>query len=717
MEKYTGPAFYQTKTKVAGENNRFKAKHETQGDKRVATNLTRKTAYNNSRGFHPRTFPPFRQQGPVVDLKAKYQKLSQQLKKAKTDFILFQDESIASQQELELFDLRQPVVDFETPSKVTTPVKQAEMEAAVVEASPAKAVEDSSEAVVVFEPHELSEQPLTQTETETVADSQPEAAQVAAVIEEEAAKKEEPVVEFEKVKEKQPVKTGDDKQPLATTKPVVQMPTQPKQASIISDVSSEAKQAAGGYERPALTLLPAPISENTEQVTTWVSEQATKLDETLKSFRVDAQVVNWTIGPAVVQFEVKLGRGVKVSKITNLTDDLQLALAVRDVRIEAPIPGKSSVGIEIPNRYARPVNLAEVLGSQAFLEAKSPLTVALGVDLFGNPQVTDLQKMPHGLIAGATGSGKSVFINSMLVSLLYKASPAEVKLILIDPKAVEMAPYQGIPHLLAPVISDAQAAAAALKWVVAEMERRYELLVAAGVRNIEGFNTKAEESGQYGLKLPYIVVVIDELADLMLVASSEVQDYIARITAKARAAGIHLIVATQRPSVDVVTGTIKNNIPTRIAFMVSSQVDSRTIIDTAGAERLLGRGDMLYLGNGSSQPVRLQGTYIGDEIDQVTDFVRSQGQPKYAFDPENLKKKLTEDEKQDKLFPRILDYIVNEEAISTSKLQREFSIGFNRAAGIIDQLEEKQYISRSNGSKPRKVFLTQEGLNKLRAQG
>lgn len=716
MEKYTGPAFYQTKTKVAGENNRFKAKHETQRDKRVATNLTRKTAYNNSRGFHPRTFPPFRQQGPVVDLKAKYQKLSQQLKKAKTDFILFQDESIASQQELELFDLRQPVVDFETPSKVTTPVKQAEMEAAVVEASPAKAVEDSSEAVEVFEPHELSEQPLTQTETETVADSQPKAAQVAAVIE-EAAKKEEPVVEFEKVQEKQPVKTGDDKQPLATTKPVVQMPTQPEPTSIISDVSGEAKQAAGGYERPALTLLPAPISENTEQVTTWVSEQATKLDETLKSFRVDAQVVNWTIGPAVVQFEVKLGRGVKVSKITNLTDDLQLALAVRDVRIEAPIPGKSSVGIEIPNRYARPVNLAEVLGSQAFLEAKSPLTVALGVDLFGNPQVTDLQKMPHGLIAGATGSGKSVFINSMLVSLLYKASPAEVKLILIDPKAVEMAPYQGIPHLLAPVISDAQAAAAALKWVVAEMERRYELLVAAGVRNIEGFNTKAEESAQYGLKLPYIVVVIDELADLMLVASSEVQDYIARITAKARAAGIHLIVATQRPSVDVITGTIKNNIPTRIAFMVSSQVDSRTIIDTAGAERLLGRGDMLYLGNGSSQPVRLQGTYIGDEIDQVTDFVRSQGQPKYAFDPENLKKKLTEDEKQDKLFPRILDYIVNEEAISTSKLQREFSIGFNRAAGIIDQLEEKQYISRSNGSKPRKVFLTQEGLNKLRAQG
>ncbi len=323
--------------------------------------------------------------------------------------------------------------------------------------------------------------------------------------------------------------------------------------------------------------------------------------------------------------------------------------------------------------------------------------------------------MPHGLIAGATGSGKSVFINSLLVSLLYKASPSEVKLVLIDPKAVEMAPYHDLPHLLAPVISDAKAAAAALKWLVNEMEERYQRLAAAGARNLEAYNEKAKAAGEYGLQLPYIVVVIDELADLMMAASSEVQDHIARITQKARAAGIHLLVATQRPSVDVLTGTIKNNIPTRIAFMVSSQVDSRTILDNSGAERLLGRGDMLYLGNGSGQPTRLQGTYIEDEVDAVTDFVRQQGKPKYAFDPDSLKKRAVESEKQDDLLPRVLDYIVNEETISTSKLQRVFSIGYNRAAAIIDDLEAKQYISPAHGAKPRKVFLTQEGLNKLRS--
>ncbi len=447
----------------------------------------------------------------------------------------------------------------------------------------------------------------------------------------------------------------------------------------------------------------------------WVKSQVQTLNETLKAFHVEATVSDWTIGPTVTQFELTLGRGVKVNKITNLNDDLKLALAAKDIRIEAPIPGKSSVGIEIPNKTSRPVMLSEVLCSDKFQEASSPLTVALGVDLFGEPQITDLQKMPHGLIAGATGSGKSVFINSLLVSLLYKASPSEVKLVLIDPKAVEMAPYHDLPHLLAPVISDAKAAAAALKWLVNEMEERYQRLAAAGARNLEAYNEKAKAAGEYGLQLPYIVVVIDELADLMMAASSEVQDHIARITQKARAAGIHLLVATQRPSVDVLTGTIKNNIPTRIAFMVSSQVDSRTILDNAGAERLLGRGDMLYLGNGSGQPARLQGTYIEDEVDAVTDFVRQQGKPKYAFDPDSLKKRAVESEKQDDLLPRVLDYIVNEETISTSKLQRVFSIGYNRAAAIIDDLEAKQYISPAHGAKPRKVFLTQEGLNKLRS--
>ena len=468
------------------------------------------------------------------------------------------------------------------------------------------------------------------------------------------------------------------------------------------------------YQFPDLSLLPEPVIVDDPQMDEWVLQEADVLNETLQAFHVDGTVKDWTIGPTVTQFEITLGRGVKVNKVTNLTDDLKLALAAKDIRIEAPIPGKSSIGIEIPNQKSRPVMLREVLQSQSFQTARSPLTVALGVDLFGKPQVTNLKKMPHGLIAGATGSGKSVFINSLLVSLLYKAKPSEVKLLLIDPKAVEMAPYQKIPHLLAPVISDPKSAAEALKWVVKEMDERYERLAASGARNIDSFNEKVAASGEYGLKMPYIVIVIDELADLMMVAASEVQDYIARITAKARAAGIHLLIATQRPSVDVVTGTIKNNIPTRVAFMVASQVDSRTILDSAGAERLLGKGDMLYLGNGASQTIRLQGTFIDEEVDRITDFVRTQGKPHFAFDPDGLKKEALQSENEDELMPEVLDYIVDEQAVSTSKLQRVFSVGYNRAASIIDDLENKRYISGAKGSKPRDVFLTPEGLAKLR---
>lgn len=478
--------------------------------------------------------------------------------------------------------------------------------------------------------------------------------------------------------------------------------------------STEKITEESGYQLPPLSLLPEPVEENDPQIDEWVLNQAETLNETLKAFKVEASVSNWTVGPTVTQFELNLGRGVKVNKITNLNDDLKLALAAKDIRIEAPIPGRSTVGIEIPNKKSRPVLLSEVLGSDEFQTADSPLTTALGVDLFGRACVTDIQKMPHGLIAGATGSGKSVFINSMLMSILYKAKPSEVKLLLIDPKAVEMAPYQGLPHLLSPVVSDPQAATEALKWVVEEMEERYQKLAALGARNLENYNRKLEEEGHYAGKLPYIVIVIDELADLMMASSSEVQEYIARITQKARAAGIHLIVATQRPSVDVVTGLIKNNIPTRIAFMVSSSTDSRTILDCSGAERLLGRGDMLYLGNGSSQPLRLQGTYIEDEIDDVCDFIRKQASPHYAFNPETLKKKAIAAENQDELMPRVLDYIVNEETISTSKLQRIFSIGYNRAASIIDNLESRGYISQARGAKPRTVHLTQEALNNMR---
>lgn len=467
-----------------------------------------------------------------------------------------------------------------------------------------------------------------------------------------------------------------------------------------------------GYHFPDVELLPKPVVPDEAALDEWIEHQAEVLDATLSAFHVDAHVTDWTVGPTVTQFQISLALGVKVNKITNLNDDLKLALAAKDIRIEAPIPGKTTVGIEIPNLKSRPVMLSEILNSAAFKNSESPLTVALGVDLFGKPQVTDLRKMPHGLIAGATGSGKSVFINSLLLSILYKATPAQVKLLLIDPKAVEMAPYDGLPHLLSPVISDPKAAAAALKWVVTEMDQRYEKLAAAGVRNIEQFNDRADANDEPALKMPYIVIIIDELADLMMMAASEVQDYIVRITQKARAAGIHLLVATQRPSVDIVTGTIKNNIPTRIAFMVSSQIDSRTILDTAGAENLLGRGDMLYLGNGASQPMRLQGAFVESEVDAITDYVRTQGQPHYAFEPKGLLQRETAEENQDELLPKVLAYIAEEKSVSTSKLQRVFSIGYNRAANLIDDLEQHHYVSPQHGSKPREVYLTPEDLDK-----
>ncbi|MCT4452712.1 DNA translocase FtsK [Lactiplantibacillus plantarum] len=469
------------------------------------------------------------------------------------------------------------------------------------------------------------------------------------------------------------------------------------------------------YHLPPLNLLKAPIVANESEMDDWIEQKASALDESLDAFGVNGNVVDWTIGPTVTQFQVKPARGVKVSKITNLNDDLKLALAAKDIRIEAPIPGRNTIGIEIPNAKSRPVMLSEVLDSDKFRDSKSPLTVALGVDLFGQPQVTDLRKMPHGLIAGATGSGKSVFINSILVSILYKANPQQVKLLLIDPKAVELAPYNEIPHLLAPVISEPKAASAALKWVVDEMDNRYDKLAAGGARNIEQFNKLADEHDEPALKMPYIVIVIDELADLMMVASSEVQDYIARITQKARAAGIHLLVATQRPSVDVVTGLIKNNIPTRVAFMVASQIDSRTILDASGAERLLGRGDMLYLGNGQPAPIRLQGTFVDSEIDSITQFVRDQAAPHYEFQPDSLMKHEEAARNEDDLMPEALAYIADEDTMSTSKLQRNFSIGYNRAANIIDDLESRGYVSAAKGSKPRDVYFTAADLTKLQA--
>lgn len=506
-----------------------------------------------------------------------------------------------------------------------------------------------------------------------------------------------------------PVTTSSVVEPEEQAESVAAIHMSPATAPAMTD------RELAAYHLPPLDLLNAPVIPNESEMDDWIEQKASALDESLDAFGVNANVIDWTIGPTVTQFQVKLARGVKVNKITNLNDDLKLALAAKDIRIEAPIPGRNTVGIEIPNLKSRPVMLSEVLDSDKFRESKSPLTVALGVDLFGQPQVTDLRKMPHGLIAGATGSGKSVFINSILVSILYKANPQEVKLLLIDPKAVELAPYNEIPHLLAPVISEPKAASAALKWVVDEMDNRYDKLAAGGARNIEQFNALAEEHNEPSLKLPYIVIVIDELADLMMVASSEVQDYIARITQKARAAGIHLLVATQRPSVDVVTGLIKNNIPTRVAFMVASQIDSRTILDASGAERLLGRGDMLYLGNGQSTPVRLQGTFVDSEIDSITHFVRDQAGPHYEFQPDSLMKHEEAARNQDELMPEVLAYIADEDTMSTSKLQRNFSVGYNRAANIIDDLERQGYISAAKGSKPRDIYLTAADLAKMQA--
>ncbi|QCJ45281.1 DNA translocase FtsK [Bacillus sp. S3] len=466
------------------------------------------------------------------------------------------------------------------------------------------------------------------------------------------------------------------------------------------------------YILPKSNLLNPPVTEVRDQG--WLLEQEELLNQTLRNFNVGASVVNVTQGPSVTRFEVQPEPGVKVNKITNLSDDIKLSLAARDIRIEAPIPGKHTIGIEVPNHKSRPVLINEIIGSSVFSDSPSPLTAVLGLDIAGNPIVTDLKKMPHGLIAGATGSGKSVCINSILVSLIYKARPEDVKLLLIDPKMVELAPYNRIPHLVSPVITDVKAATAALKWAVDEMERRYELFAHTGVRDIGRFNELAIKHKRYSDKLPFIVIIIDELADLMMMSPADVEEAVCRIAQKARACGIHLILATQRPSVDVITGLIKANIPTRIAFSVSSQVDSRTIIDISGAEKLLGRGDMLFLENGSSKPVRLQGTYVSDEeIDLVVAHVREQREPEYLFEQEELLKKAQVTEEEDELFFEACEFIVDQGGASTSSLQRRFKIGYNRAARLMDLLEKNGYITGANGSKPRDVLITAADLEAI----
>ncbi|EKR5539740.1 DNA translocase FtsK [Listeria innocua] len=503
------------------------------------------------------------------------------------------------------------------------------------------------------------------------------------------------------------------KEPAAEIVQEKEVITENIQPVAITEEKQVAPEYPSNYQFPSFGLLHPPVSKREDD--SWLQMQQEMLDETLENFNVHASVVNRTQGPAVTRFEVQPEKGVKVSKITNLTDDIKLNLAAKDIRIEAPIPGKSTVGIEIPNQTSRPVMLSELMNTEAFQSSKSPLTAALGLDISGTPIITDLQKMPHGLIAGATGSGKSVCINSLLVSLLYKATPDQLKLLLIDPKMVELAPYYRIPHLVSPVITDAKAATVALKWAVEEMERRYQLFSHTGVRNMEKYNEYASHPDHTGEKLPYILIVIDELADLMMVAPNDVEESISRIAQKARACGIHMIVATQRPSVDVITGLIKANIPTRVSFSVSSQIDSRTILDASGAEKLLGKGDMLFLPSGASKPVRLQGTFVSDEeIDAVVAHVRSQGEADYIFEEQELLVKESVKENTDELFEEACDFVLSQNAASTSLLQRHFRIGYNRAARLMESLENHQIVSGINGSKPRDVIITKDQLAKLR---
>lgn len=468
----------------------------------------------------------------------------------------------------------------------------------------------------------------------------------------------------------------------------------------------ERKENGGNeYPFPGIHLLNI-AEKHEEDDRQWLNEQAYLLEETLENFNVKAKVIDVTKGPSVTRFEIQPAPGVKVSKVTSLTDDIKLCLAAKDIRIEAPIPGKHAIGIEVPNKVSSPVFLREIIRQGVFTQSSSPLTVALGLDISGQAIVTDLKKMPHGLVAGATGSGKSVCINSILISLLYKANPDEVKLMLIDPKMVELAPYNELPHLLTPVITDAKQATAALKWVVLEMERRYELFSTRGARDLGRYNELYSEDRRKPA-LPYIVVIIDELADLMMVAPQDVEESICRIAQKARACGIHLLLATQRPSVDVITGLIKSNIPTRIAFSVSSQVDSRTIIDMSGAERLLGKGDMLFHENGAPKPVRVQGTFVSDdEIEKVLSFVKKQRKPEYIIETDQLSRSHDGGEQEDELFEEACYFVLEQDGASASALQRRFRIGYNRAARLVDMMEAKGIISEAMGSKPRNILMS-----------
>lgn len=471
------------------------------------------------------------------------------------------------------------------------------------------------------------------------------------------------------------------------------------------------------YKKPPVTLLEKSTG-GSKTNSSALKAKAQKLEETLRNFHVDARVVQVTQGPTVTRYEIQPAVGVKVNSIVRLADDIALNLEARTIRIEAPIPGKAAVGIEVENDSVTMVRLREIIDSEEFKKSKSKITFAVGKDIGGSAITADLKAMPHLLIAGSTGSGKSVCINSIITSLLYKANPDEVKLILIDPKVVELGNYNGIPHLLIPVVTDPSKAAAALNWAVAEMTDRYKKFAEEGVRDLESFNEYVSANGEYDRVMPQVVIIIDELADLMMAAPSQIEESICRLAQMARAAGMHLIVATQRPSVDVITGVIKANIPSRIAFAVSSQVDSRTILDMQGAEKLVGKGDMLFNPMGMGKPIRVQGTFVSDsEVNKVIDFVKGQAE-NTSYNEEVLTRiertnSADSTEDADELLPEAIEHVVRQGQASVSMLQRRFRIGYNRAARIVDMMEARGIVSAQDGSRPRQVLMTEDEFNSM----
>ena len=516
--------------------------------------------------------------------------------------------------------------------------------------------------------------------------------------------------ELDKIKE--PVKTEEVK---VETPPVVQTEDETYEEKI--------------YFKPPITLLNKPAKNNNKENETAIEQNIPIIQTVLGDFGIIGKVVAAHVGPSVTQYELEIKHGTKVSKVTGVNKELALALAAKDIRIQAPIPGKSTIGIELPNKKNSMVSVREILERMPSSLDNSKLAVTLGKDIMGNPQYCEINKTPHLLVAGSTGSGKSVCINSFIVSILMRSKPDEVKLILVDPKKVELSMYNGVPHLLAPVVTDPQKANIALKKMVVEMERRYDEFEKSGTKNIAGYNAYVDKKNEnlpeseHLKKMPYIVIIIDELADLMLVAAKEVQDSIMRITQMARAAGMHLIVATQRPSTDVITGVVKANIPSRIAFAVSSGIDSRTILDSQGAEKLLGKGDMLFLPQGENTPIRIQGTFISDEeIKTVVDYTIKQQKAHYdetltMSDEELGATTMTDDDgnsydgSDDPYYDKVKEFAIINGKISTSLVQRRFKIGYNRAANIIDKLFERGIIGPQNGSKPREVLVKLEDKN------